>query len=70
MYNINMKYRTFTLRVPEEIAEILDVDARRRYFKNHARTQLIIEILRERYGEEIEKAKRRERRQAGRGVKR
>ena len=70
MYNVNMKYRTFTLRVPEEIAEILDVDARRRYFKNHARTQLIIEILRERYGEEIEKAKRRERRQAGRGVKR
>jgi hypothetical protein len=56
--------------MPEEIAEILDVDARRRYFKNHARTQLIIEILRERYGEEIEKAKRRERRQAGRGVKR
>lgn len=63
---MRMKYRTFSVRIPEEIARLLDADAQRRFFKNHARTQLITEILVERYREELKeftaKSRRRVRR--------
>jgi hypothetical protein len=59
-----MKYRTFTIRIPEEIARILDAEARRRYYKNHGRTQLMTEILLERYRDEMEQVKKKPRRRS------
>lgn len=47
-----MNYRTFSIRLPEEIAIKLDAEARQRFFKNRGRTQLLVEILSLRYLEE------------------
>lgn len=48
-----MTHRAFTIRLPEEIAKLLDEEARARYFKTSGRTQLLIEILLDRYREQL-----------------
>lgn len=52
-----MTHRAFTIRLPEEIARLLDEEARDRYFKTSGRTQLLIEILLDRYREQLKDLK-------------
>ena len=50
-----MRYRTFSIRLPEELAIKLDAEARQRFFKHRGRTQLLVEILTSRYEDEQSK---------------
>ena len=54
-----MEHKTFTVRLPARLVEALDAEAFAQYLKRNARNQLLLEILRERYREQIAKAKRR-----------
>ena len=58
-----MRYRTFSIRLPEQLAIKLDAESRKRFFKKRGRTQLLVEILTSRYEDELSKqASRRKKR--------
>lgn len=44
-----MEYKAFSVRIPKDLCDTLDAEARQRFRKRNARNQMIIDILAERY---------------------
>jgi len=68
---MEMEYRVFTVRLPVGLVESLDEESRRKFHKQNARNQMIVQILTDRYAAENEEGRdesEQSQRQAANGI--